>query len=768
MTNEKINADCVKSTGQIIFEYVLLTISLAVIALRTTLTEGLNVQGTAQPINLGDNVYSLSISAVLIFALLAWFAFNLCSGRCQYRFTLIEVGLVLFCLAVLISSTTAANKRAAITNAIIFITPILTAVLLIQILDSPIKIKLVLITIAASAVLCSYQSLDQLISSNQVAIEQYEKAPQTMLAPLGIQPGSFQQFLFEHRLYSQGIKGYFTTSNSAGSFAILAAFAAFALLIDKVKNQKSLTPMPLSTLATALAAAIITAGLLITKSKGAIIAFTIAAVMFAAYLCCPRWIKKHKKLLLVLALLLFISAASAIITYGIKHDTLPGGPSMLVRWQYWKGAAKIYAQNQPFGIGPGNFAHAYTKYKPPAALETVADPHNFLLSLLAQYGTLGLVAFLAILYVPLKQTISPKNSEYITKKPQLELNFKTIATISLAVTSFTLLVIRPTVQPITFAASAVEKIAASILLYITPVLVFVAGFILLAVEKKHSQKTQNNITIAALFCAVVACLIHNLIDFAIFEPAVFTAFWAVIACLTALNLLKNPRPCLIIKTTKLAKIITFALAVTAIWAYFNYALTPVTKTSATIRKAINQIQSGFYAHDTLELAEKHDPFDTTALNFNGRLYLQHYNTTQDAPPELLKKAEECFLAAIQRDPANFRNHERLSDAYNQLAQTLTQPQKNDYLQKSLDKAFDAIWLYPGSAQLRIKMAQIAEKLNENKIALAQYQKAIEIEDAYRKQFQIMYPNKKVFSRLGELKYQNAKKKVTQLSPKTTP
>ena len=306
------------------------------------------------------------------------------------------------------------------------------------------------------------------------------------------------------------------------------------------------------------------------------------------------------------------------------------------------------------------------------------------------------------------------------------------------------------------------------MLYIIPVLVFVAGFILLAVEKKCSQKIQNNITIAALFCAVVACLIHNLIDFAIFEPAVFTAFWAVIACLTALNLLKNPRPCLIIKTTKLAKIITFALAVTAIWAYFNYALTPVTKTSATIRKAINQIQSGFYAHDTLELAEKHDPFDTTALNFNGRLYLQHYNTTQDAPPELLKKAEECFLAAIQRDPANFRNHERLSDAYNQLAQTLTQPQKNDYLQKSLDKAFDAIWLYPGSAQLRIKMAQIAEKLNENKIALAQYQKAIEIEDAYRKQFQIMYPNKKVFSRLGELKYQNAKKKVTQLSPKTTP
>jgi len=768
MTNTKINSDSVKPKGQILFEYVLLIISLAVITLRTTLTEGLNVQGTSQPINLGDNVYSLSISAVLIFALLAWFTYTLCSGRCAYRFTLIEVGLLLFCLAAVISSINAANKRAALTNAIIFITPMLTAVLLIQILDSPTKIKLVLITIAASAVLCTYQSADQLLSSNQVAIDQYEKAPQTMLAPLGIQPGSFNQFLFEHRLYSQGVRGYFTTGNSAGSFSILAAFAAIALFINKLKKQKSLTPIPLSTLAAALAAAFIIIGLLITKSKGAIIAFTIAVVMFTAYICCAKWINKHKKLLLVLTLLLFIAAASAIITYGIKHDTLPGGSSMLVRWQYWKAAAKMYAKNQPYGVGPGNFAHAYTKYKPDAALETVADPHNLLLSLLAQYGPLGLVAFLTILYVPLKQTIFPKTSGYINQKPRLELNFKTIAIISLAATSFALLIIRPIVQPINFAASAVEKLAASLLLYIMPVVVFVAGFVLLAVETKNSQKTRNNITIAALLCAIIACLIHNLIDFAIFEPAVFTAFWAVIACLTALNLLKNPRPSLIIKTTKAAKIITFALAVTAIWAYFNYALTPVAKASTTIRKAIHQIQSGFYAHDTLELAVKYDPLDTTALNFNGRLYLQRYNTTSDAPPDLLKKAEECFSAAINRDPADFRNHERLSDVYNQLAQTVTQPKKNLYLQKSLDKAFDAIWLYPGSAQLRIKMAQIAEKLNDTEIALAQYQKAIEIEDAYRNQFHTMYPHKKVFSRLGELKYQDAKRKVNQLSKKTTP
>ena len=41
-------------------------------------------------------------------------------------------------------------------------------------------------------------------------------------------------------------------------------------------------------------------------------------------------------------------------------------------------------------------------------------------------------------------------------------------------------------------------------------------------------------------------------------------------------------------------------------------------------------------------------------------------------------------------------------------------------------------------------------------------KAIEIEDAYRTQFKIMYPGKKVFSRLGQENYNSAKNKLKKL------
>ncbi|GAH26554.1 unnamed protein product, partial [marine sediment metagenome] len=63
---------------------------------------------------------------------------------------------------------------------------------------------------------------------NQGMIDEYEKAPQTLLEPLGITAGTSDHFQFEHRLHSKDVKGFFTTGNSAGSFALFAAFAGIA------------------------------------------------------------------------------------------------------------------------------------------------------------------------------------------------------------------------------------------------------------------------------------------------------------------------------------------------------------------------------------------------------------------------------------------------------------------------------------------------------------------------------------------------------------
>ena len=219
-------------------EYVLLMLCLCVLAVRATYPENPHIV----PLNttariLGNDGFSSTISTVLIFGAIAWCVGVFLCPKSPYRFSGIEIGFVIFLIAAVIGIFVASNKRAAITDSVTLIAPMLMALLLVQILDSPAKIRLVLFVIVALAAAGSFQSFDQLLTSNQYMIDDYEKDPADHVDRAGFEPNSFQHMLYEHRLYSKDIRGFFTTSNSAGSFAILATFAAVALFIEKFRNR---------------------------------------------------------------------------------------------------------------------------------------------------------------------------------------------------------------------------------------------------------------------------------------------------------------------------------------------------------------------------------------------------------------------------------------------------------------------------------------------------------------------------------------------------
>ena len=143
---------------------------------------------------------------------------------------------------------------------------------------------------------------------------------------------------------------------------------------------------------------------------------------------------------------------------------------------------------------------------------------------------------------------------------------------------------------------------------------------------------------------------------------------------------------------------------------------------------------------------------TRQLNLNGRLYLQYYENTGNKQPDLLKKAERCFLEAITRDPANYKNYEKLCTVYDLLGQD----------QNAYDFGSYAAERYPGSATTQFELAQIAEKLHKTDIAIEHYKNTVDIEDSFRRQFQIMYPNREIVSRLEQEKYNSAKEKLERL------
>jgi tetratricopeptide (TPR) repeat protein len=264
-----------------------------------------------------------------------------------------------------------------------------------------------------------------------------------------------------------------------------------------------------------------------------------------------------------------------------------------------------------------------------------------------------------------------------------------------------------------------------------------------------------NIVAVAILCAVVGVLVHNLIDFAIFEQGVYTTLWAIIAALIALDFNRNARPRLALKPSPAARTAAVTSALVLIWAYLNYALIPVAASTGKIQQAYKAVSAGRFqqAHDYLAAAAESDRLEAAALNLNGRLYLQYSGETQEKQRDLFEKAQECFLGAIERNKADFKNYEKLSTVYDLLGET----------QNAYDSCLEATKRYPNSDRLRFQLAKLAEKLGKQDIALEQYRKAVEIEDRYRAQFRTIYPERKeIVSRLGEDKYEFAMERIKTL------
>ncbi len=772
MTKQSADHSAPKSKGLLYLEYVLLAVCLCSIALRTTFTEGPVMQSTSVASSAGDSLYSLSVSTVLILSFVVWGIWSFCSGRFSYRPTGMEIGLGVLCIAAVAAGFAAADKRLAITDVTVFLAPPLMALLLVQILDSPSKAKLVLVVIATLGLVSAYQCAEQFVFSNQVTIEQYEEDPASLLEPLGIDPGSFQHFMFEHRLYSGGVRGFFTTRNSAGSFALMAFFAAIVLFLEKSGNRKSDPSGRLYLLGAGLAAAIILASLALTRSKGAIAGLLLAATMFVPLRLFGSRLRPYRWVILAACVLVSVAGGWALLSYGLGHDRLPGGNSMLVRWQYWQASAKMYADLPLAGVGPGNFGHFYTRYKPAAALESVSDPHNFPLSLLTQYGPLGLLGFLAMVLVPLWRTMSPGSGGPAEKGGGTQLWFRTVATAFVIIISAALLLIRPILMRTASNETFDVVIYVIVTMYVAPVAVFIVGFVLLAgplgKTRDTTPQTWDRRAVAALSCAVLGVGLHNLTDFAIFEPGVLTTFWAIIACLVAIDSHTSRRTQLNLKAAPIAKVFAVAVALALICAYLSYVLVPVVKTTSKMNRANRAIAAGQFepAHRLLDEAAKDDPLSTTALSANGRLYLHRFELTHTDSLQLLTRAAECLQAAIARNDAPFKDFERLADAYYSLGEIARPAERSGWFNKAFEAASRSIERYPGCERLHFKLAQIAQYLGKTETAIEQYKKAIEIEDQYRAQFKLMYPERQqVVSRLGEDKYQLAMERVKVLSGK---
>ena len=736
-------------------ENIVFAIFVFVIALRATFAEapGVPLQGVNQL--LGNDGFSLLITSLLLGACTLWFLGALFARQFRYSKSYIEIGLAVFFVVSVVGVFFASNKRAAITESVTLLAPMLMAVVLIQLLKSRRGIGLLLTVIVAMGIVNAHQCVDQFFSSNEVMIEHYEENPEEFLAKLNIVPGSFKQMSLEHRLYSKDVRGFMTTSNSASSFMMLASFAGLALFLTYLKSTSKDKGIWLILSGGVVVLCFACFGL--TLSKGAIGALLVSFVIFAGLMLFAGWIRKNLTVVVIVVLLAAIFASAGLAFYGQKNGRLPGGNSMLVRWQYWVSSLEIFKSDPVLGVGAGNFATAYMTHKTPAAPETIRDPHNFILSLLCQYGPVGLLAVLAAMLMPMFQSLRSDGLSVMPIKSKSGPNFLLLLVGGTVCVG--LFVCRPFLIPLAGATSALELLLASWYIYAIPVIVF--AIVLLLIFRVELGLGDDTICFTdgsawTIFAGICGVLIHNLIDFAIFEPAVWTALWASIACLFAIRNCQPERE-FVLGKMKRGVLLSVTLALSVL--FIAIVLRPVLVSNVLFQQVMRDGRLAVENHTKASAVDSLDPEANLAV---GNLYLSQFQFAPKRDVRLLEMAEENFAEVSRRDVDAHASYQRLSVVYEEMADRSFAATKEELLEKSYAFILEAIERYPGSDKLHFQAAGLAEKLGKTDAAISGYSTAVEIENAYRAQFEVMYPGREMFSRLGQDKYEIAKERIAEL------
>ncbi len=725
-----------KTASQKRFEAILLFVVLAVAAIRCSYTESLQSTMSLYP-KFSNITSSLTLSLILLCSMAIWLLAMLAKKEFIYRKTGLEIPIFLFFIAAIISTFFAANKRDAIDYSATLFIIMLSILFTAQLISNSSQIRLILIVIIALGCMNTVEGITQAKDANQELIKDYQNNPVEHLNRLHIKDGSIEHWQYLHRLYSRDVKGFFSTSNSLGSLLILSIFATLAIIKQyDIHQEKTFVPL--------IALIFLSVGFALARSHGAILATTISLLLLATRLKLSSFILRHKRLILLVIIVASLLVITSTIGYGIDHSRLPGGNSMLVRWQYWVASVDII-KDSPLGIGGGNFANAYLKHKIPAALETIADPHNWILSITSQYSLLGLLGFSLALLLPTYNIFFDK-FESSQKETLLSADTKKHPTTGIFL-GLTIVAARMLLLDIPHTNELAVNAYIFASLCVFPAATFIIAFYMLD-KTIINFKTETTTTVILSF-AIIAIAIHNLVDYAIFESGVFSIVAIMLACLCVLA---GKREIYKINLSKKLAILATAACFIVVATFHITTVRMVSKSGKLLAKAFASTNDRD-VKENLNLAIAADKCNPKISLVAANMYRNKYKLTHNIKD--LNIAQHYYNIAISKAPSSYRV---LSELSNVLLEKYKADKKKEQLDTALELAKKAAQNYPSRSQLWIDLGDIYTTIGNKQEAQKYYKKALKLEDDFQELFEKMYPEENILLyRMGRDNYERLHK-----------
>lgn len=633
---------------------------------------------------------TLTLSAVVFAALGLAAAARVRRGQAVVGSWVGAAGAGLLIVAAGISAWHAGQKHLAVAGAISFLGCVATLPALAMVLTTPARVRLTACVILATGAVVAGRCIYQIAFDYPDTRAYFEEHRAEYEHRAGEARGG-RFYDFERRLLSDSATGYFAHSNVAASYLILVVMVGVGVALDRWR-----TGAVAGMVAPALVATAASIALYFCRSKGGGAALMLALGLCAAGVRWGEWISRRRRGVAVGFWVAVLASVGGVVAVGVSRGGLPS-LSLLYRWQYWRGAAGIVADQGWLGIGSDNFGRWFTRFKPVECPEEVSDPHSWVVRLAVEWGVLGLFGF-ALMLVGASTRIARRRGGVVGESGVGEPMVAWIGVVGAAVFLSW------------WGIYSDGSFGFLLLLLLMPFFVWLATAGLMSVEPGFVERYRNDAArrmLPALVGGAIGFAAHTAIDLGMFAPGAACTFFAVvamaIACGGGEQANGRPRPRLadgIMAVTGLAGLI-----------YLIVAVRPAAMAGEQLRRArrmdgpvswnefVGSGQYGAYA-----IAASTVKSDATAIDELIPLLLRRIATVEQADEALLLIDE-----IRQRDPLNAAANRHAAAAYAIRSGISKQPGS---LQLAVEQMRGAVAAYPTSPATRLLLAELLIRLNE--------------------------------------------------------
>jgi O-antigen ligase len=521
-----------------------------------------------------------------------------------------------------------------------------------------------------------------------------------IVAQRGWEMGSFMETRFHQKVMSGEMVGFSASPNTLAALLATLLVVAAGAIIQRIVDRDQ------PWWAIAIAAPLPLAAMVIyyTHSKAAFVSPVIAAMCLAGIAVARPMLARRHAIFFAACVVIIFAIAGIVIGYGLTHGNLVND-SLSFRWRYWVGSARLIAHHPLLGVGWNNFGDQYLAYREAIAAEEIKDPHNLFVRVVAELGVVGgvlLTAWLATMWWELTRPQTNSLEDDRQSKPSYTrpTALKFLTSLAAAAMAVNMVCSIDFGQDISWVFLEVLKRA----LYFALIVMAMVLVSFRSAQRQELDDRQAPWMLTALLVALGIFLLHNTIDFSLFESGPMWVFMMMSGAALGISIEREGSPRASSRATpKMA-----VAAISVLWVVAGLMLVvPIVIAESRAQASDDALRSN-NPQVASQLARS--AYETLPVSNSDYLY----RAARALPPD---QGRAALREATLVNPTVGRYYRMLADIEKR------SPSPNV---PALRSAFDAaLALDPNDVSAHLDYAETLEKLGLNSDALKQYRLALE-------------------------------------------